>query len=119
MKKLIILCGIGLLVGCSSGINGPKSLYYWGNYNDVVYAYYNETGNFSEQEQALLEIISNAEKANQQVAPGVYGFLGLVQLKQGKSIEAQQAFSQESKLYPESSVFMQFVQGKRQAEIVK
>ncbi|EFM88417.1 hypothetical protein CYK57_00316 [Actinobacillus pleuropneumoniae] len=54
-----------------------------------------------------------AKDAQKPVAPGVYGHLGLVLLKQGKTAEAQNAFLQEQQLFPESKTFMQYLQRKK------
>lgn len=109
LKVVTLLSAACVLAACS----GPKSLYYWGDYNNVVYDYYAEPGEFGEQEARLMKIIENANAVNQQVGPGVYGQLGLVQLKQGKESEAQASFEKEQALYPESTAFMQFLQGKK------
>ncbi|HDR1022664.1 TPA: DUF4810 domain-containing protein [Pasteurella multocida] len=109
LKVVTLLSAACVLAACS----GPKGLYYWGDYNNVVYDYYEEPGEFGEQEARLMKIIEKANEINQQVGPGIYGQLGLVQLKQGKESEAQASFEQEQALYPESTAFIQFLQGKK------
>ncbi|WP_131269971.1 DUF4810 domain-containing protein, partial [Glaesserella parasuis] len=47
------------------------------------------------------------------VAPGVYGHLALVLLKQGKQAEAQTAMKKEQELHPESTTLMQYLQRKK------
>ncbi|GJH42298.1 DUF4810 domain-containing protein [Pasteurella canis] len=114
MKKVhftVALLAIGLLAACSSPQN--HDLYYWGNYSDVVYSYYNEEGDLSKQEEALNQIIAQAKEQNKLIAPGVYGHLGLVLLKQGKPADANMAFQEEQRLYPESTTFMQYLQRKK------
>ena len=103
LKCGVSICAVLLLSACGSSNRNDHGLYYWGNYTDVVYSYYEENGDYAKQEAALLQIIS-------EVGPGVYGQLGLVQLKQGKNGEARESFRQEQTLYPESGVFMQFLQ---------
>lgn len=111
MKKLIFaMVGSLLFVACSAPDN---HLYYWGNYSDVVYSYYNEAGDFSKQEEALNQIITQAKERNKPVAPGVYGHLGLVLVKQGKHSEAMMAFQEEQRLHPESNIFIQYLQRKK------
>lgn len=87
-------------------------MYYWGNYDRVIYTHYNEEGNFAKQKEALNEIITSSQKTAKSIPPGVYGHLGLILLKQGKSEEANLAFQEEMKLFPESSQFMQYLQRK-------
>ncbi|WP_244298097.1 DUF4810 domain-containing protein [Actinobacillus vicugnae] len=101
-----------MLAGCLSK-SVDTDIYYWGNYSDVVYSYYNEPNDFAKQADSLNNIIQTAKEKNKPVAPGVYGHLGLALLKQGKTLEAQNAFQQEQQLFPESKVFMQHLQRKR------
>ncbi|WP_236966797.1 DUF4810 domain-containing protein [Mannheimia varigena] len=115
MKKTKIMgiaAIVALFTACSSN-TVDTDLYHWGNYSDVVYSHYNEPGDFAKQENELNQIISQAKEKNKLVAPGVYGHLGLVLLKQGKSAEARAALQQEQTLYPESAEFMQFLQRKK------
>lgn len=111
MKKWLAaaLCS-GLLAACSAPDN---NIYYWGNYSDVVYSYYNEPGDFAKQEDTLNKIIDEAKQRGKPVAPGIYGHLGLVLLKQGKQPQAMVAFQEEQRLFPESQTFMQYLQRKK------
>ena len=110
LKCGVSICAVLLLSACGSNNRNDHGLYYWGNYTDVVYSYYEENGDYAKQEAALLQIIAGAKESGKQVGPGVYGQFGLVQLKQGKNGEARESFRQEQTLYPESGVFMQFLQ---------
>ena len=110
IKNVCIFSSAIVLVACGSSTD--NSLYYWGNYSDVVYAYYNEANELVKQEQALQELIQKAKSSGKNIAPGVYGHLGLVALKQGKRAEANAAFQQEQMLYPESTKFIQYLQSK-------
>lgn len=114
MKKVnikIVALMTMILSACSSKSVDTK--YYWGNYSDIVYSYYNEPNDFVKQENGLNDIIKMAQDTNKPVAPGVYGHLGLVLLKQGKTAEAQNAFLQEQQLFPESKTFIQYLQRKK------
>ncbi|ACL33080.1 DUF4810 domain-containing protein [Glaesserella parasuis] len=115
MKKIkytIFLVSSIVLSACSSN-NVNKDIYYWGNYSDVIYHYYNEPGDFGKQEESLNQIIAEASKHQKMVAPGVYGHLALVLLKQGKQSEAQTAMKKEQELHPESTTLMQYLQRKK------
>ncbi|MGX2970440.1 DUF4810 domain-containing protein [Ursidibacter sp. B-7004-1] len=107
LKSFILLLMGSLLIACSQTDN---NIYYWGDYSDVVYSHYNEEGNFAKQEEALKQIITKAKEIGKPVAPGIYGHLGLVLLKQGKQAESQSALQEEQRLYPESSAFIQYLQ---------
>lgn len=108
IKLLAVIFFTLYLTACSS--NSPKNIYSWGNYSDVIYSYYNEEGDFGKQQEMLNQIIAQAQEQKQIVAPGIYGHLGLILLKQGKQAEAKVAFQEEQRLYPESTVFMQYLQ---------
>lgn len=94
-----------MLAACAA----QKPLYYWGDYPDTVYAYYRDGADLDQQADALQLIIAKAGAAGEKVGPGVYGQLGLVLSKQGRTQEAQDAFRQEQALYPESAAFMQYL----------
>lgn len=111
--KLMAIASIVVLISACSSNKPNTDTYYWGNYSDVVYSHYNEVGDFAKQENVLNQIVSQAKANSKPVAPGIYGHLGLVLLKQGKMSEAKAAFQQEQALYPESTVFMQFLQRKK------
>lgn len=110
--KALSVIGIISLTACSSQ-HGSQTLYYWGNYSDVVYDYYNEQSDFAQQEEAVNQIIREAKAKNKPIAPGIYGHLGLLLLKQGKQTEAQLALQEEMRLHPESSTFIQYLQSKK------
>ncbi|WP_419843347.1 DUF4810 domain-containing protein [Actinobacillus pleuropneumoniae] len=115
MKKIniIMFALITVVLSACSSRSVDTNTYYWGNYSDLIYSYYNEPGDFTKQENGFNEIIKMAKDAQKPVAPSVYGHLGLVLLKQGKTAEAQNAFLQEQQLFPESKTFMQYLQRKK------
>ncbi|MDG6882485.1 Uncharacterised protein [Phocoenobacter uteri] len=104
----VLLCGLAV-VGCQSP---NTSLYYWGNYSDAIYSYYGDETSLDQQQENMLQIISQAQKSGKQVGPGIYAHLGLISLKQGMSSQAQSYFQKEMTLYPESANFIQFLQRK-------
>lgn len=113
LRKMTACSLLLLLAACSNQKTGNRDLYYWGNYQDVVYNYYEEQGNWGEQESQLRQIIEDAKKVQKNVAPGVWGQLSLVLAKQGKQSEAQEALRQEQALFPEARQFADFLQKKR------
>ncbi|WGE71018.1 DUF4810 domain-containing protein [Actinobacillus equuli subsp. haemolyticus] len=114
MKKVnVITFALMAMILSACYSKSVNTQYYWGNYSDIIYSYYNEPNDFVKQENGFNEIIKMAKDANKPVAPGVYGHLGLVLLKQGKTAEAQNAFIQEQQLFPESKTFMQYLQRKK------
>lgn len=113
MKKYYLAALTGSLLLLSACAPQQNSLYHWGDYDDIVYSHYNDEGNYSKQEENLQKIISQAQKTGKAIAPGIYGHLGLVLLKQGRQEEANKAFQEEQRLHPESQTFMQYLQRKK------
>jgi hypothetical protein len=92
-----------LLAGCQS----PKTIYYWGHYEPVVYAQYQPGKNQPEKLSALLE--QDEQKAaskNQPLPPGFHAQLGYLYAQEGKSDLARQQYLLEKQQFPESAVFM-------------
>ena len=109
VKSAALLSATLLITACGSTNHNDRGLYYWGNYSDIIYSYYEQEGDYGKQEDALNQLIAGSQQSNKPLAPGIYGQLGLVLLKQGKRSDAQEAFRQEQALYPESAAFMQFL----------
>lgn len=96
-----------LLGGCA---NGPQSMYTWGNYQTIVYQYYQKDRSSHEEQIAQLnETIEKARADNRPVPPGLHAHLGLLYAHQGKGTEAQQEFLAEKVQYPESGPYMDFL----------
>ena len=102
-----MVVGVLILSGCAH----KKSLYYWGNYEDQVYVMYSDPGKISVEEQ-LIKLQEDGEKAkakNKPLPPGYYSHMGYLYFLSGKKNEALQFFNTEKALYPESSVYMNFL----------
>lgn len=109
MRQLTIVLGISLFLVACQNQSRHNDLYYWGDYQDSVYAYFNQE-DLVAQEGNLTKIIEKTKELNKPVAPGVYAQLGLVLLKQHKTSEAGHYFNLEQQLYPESAKLIQFLQ---------
>jgi len=99
---IMALCCIIYIGGCA-----PKTLYYWGGYEDYLYEINmnsNEEGAF----EILSEAVSAAEKKNDmKLAPGLYAEYGFMLYQKGRTDEAVHYFSKESEAFPESSPLME------------
>ncbi len=109
MKLSAVVLFSAFLLACGSS-HKDNSLYYWGNYQETLHAYYENNGDYAKQEEDIRKIIASAKESNKQVAPGIYAHLGLLLIKQGRVSEGNEALQQEQALYPESRQFMQFLQ---------
>ena len=93
------------LVGCAA----PKqSLYQWGDYENQVYASYNEPGKspVEAQIEKLEADYQRARSTNKAVPPGFHAHLGYLYFQAGKGDQAAQFFQTEKMLFPESAVYM-------------
>lgn len=104
LKGIFIVTLVGL-VGCES----TQPLYYWGEYPKMLELYYAQPGNMTAAQQVRLlqNTVENAERAQRQVAPGIYAHLGVAYADLGKQAEAEAAFSAEVELYPESRIWLE------------
>lgn len=93
------------LVGCAA----PKqSLYQWGDYENQVYALYNDPGK-SPVEAQIEKLEADYQKArstNKAVPPGFHAHLGYLYFQAGRGDQAVQSFRTEKALFPESAVYM-------------
>lgn len=104
-KLLLIIATIVLFVqGCET----HRSLYYWGDYQEVIYDIYLNPGEADVVTQIykLNLTIERAGNEGMKVPPGVYAHLGMVHAQAGNPGLAKQALLQEKALYPESAFFI-------------
>ncbi|OZG72931.1 DUF4810 domain-containing protein [Hahella sp. CCB-MM4] len=93
-----------LLSGCAT----QKPLYYWGDYEPVIYDMYNNPGeaDTSAQIEKLTATIQRAQSQDMQVPPGLYAHLGMIYAEDGSPELAVEALNEEKALYPESATFI-------------
>ena len=102
--------GICLSVGVLTACAQPKSLYSWGSYQPMVYAYLQEEGeDYAAQVQTLEENVESARATDQALPPGFRAHLGLLYLKLGDGAKAVEQWEGEKNAFPESSPFMNFL----------
>jgi hypothetical protein len=106
MKRKLILPVImlALMSGCAS----QKSLYYWGEYEKVILDMYTAPGSADTytQIEKLTRTIQQAQAQGRSIPPGLHAHLGMIYAKHGDPGLAIEAFEEEKRLYPESSVFI-------------
>lgn len=85
-----------------------SSLYYWGDYEQLVYEMYNKPGKAPPELQVdkLSADIERAQSSGRKVAPGIHAHLGMMYASIGNMAAAEAAFANEKALYPESEVFL-------------
>lgn len=103
-----------LLVGCASQ---PRSLYYWGDYQGEVYAYFKPGDGSAEQQLLdLQKTVEKARSAGQALPPGFEAHMGLLYLQTGHEDQALAAFRQEEHDYPESRQYIEYLLSKKTGE---
>lgn len=106
MRKILLLLAM-TLTGCTS----TSQLFYWGQYEDIIYTSYANPGELTASRQ--IELLSNeialAQQNNIKPAPGLYAQLGTAAVENNQKQMAKDAFEHEAKLYPESKAFMDYL----------
>lgn len=114
--KMITLGGLlmaaALLAGCAP--KTPKTLYYWGDYQQQIYSYYQKDSDPQKQIDALNLDVEKARAVNQPVAPGLHAQLGLLYAKTGDTNKAFSQFAMEKQLFPEAGPYMDFLMSNKQ-----
>ncbi|MDR1350547.1 MAG: DUF4810 domain-containing protein [Zoogloeaceae bacterium] len=105
MKKVTLMLLLALSAGCQTA---PKTLYQWEGYQTQVYQYFRGEAKEA-QVEALERGLQKIQSANGIAPPGYHAQLGLLYLDLGKDDQAFQAFSTEKSLFPEATVYMDFL----------
>ena len=97
------LAAAALVTGC-----GSPNIYYWGNYEKLVYVSYVKPDKATPELQAQLmeEDMHKAISANKPLPPGFRAHLGNLYYQMSKSDLAVAEFQKEKEQFPESAVLM-------------
>jgi len=106
MRRLSVLAALAASV--TACVTPPKTLYSWGNYEEVIYTNHASPGASDPRSQVtILEKDYQAARAsNQRLPPGWHAHLGYLYYQLGKADQAQQEFVTEKTQFPESAVLM-------------
>lgn len=102
------LWAAGAILVLAAGCQTPRPLYYWGNYEKVMYLGYAkpEKATLEFQREKLEEDIQQAEGRGLQTPPGLHAQLGYVYFQLGQVDQAVAEFAREKMAFPESTEFM-------------
>ena len=103
MLATVLLCVTGL-GACAQ----QKTIYDWGSYEQLVYDMYANPGKADPGTQ-IAKLTQDVERINAEgrhVAPGVHAHLGYLYYTQGQVPLAEEEFTIEKQLFPESAVFI-------------
>ncbi|MCX2561811.1 DUF4810 domain-containing protein [Acetobacter farinalis] len=105
------LAGLGLL-GClaaCSGADKTPPLYSWQDYPTQQYLYLKGQTDPQAQITVLEKDVQKAQSKGLALPPGFHAHLGMLYATTGRTDLAQQEFSQEKTLFPESATYMDFL----------
>jgi hypothetical protein len=105
MKGLMIAGGVCLLAGCATQ---PRTIYSWGNYEELIYASYVSPQDLPAEKQ--VEVLEKdyqvARSTNLRLPPGWHAHLAALYFELGKPDQARQELLTEKAEFPESAVFV-------------
>lgn len=100
-----------LLTGCA--VNSPPPLYQWTGYEPAVYDYLKGDKDPQQQIDALEKALQEIRAKGATPPPGFYAQMGMLDASLGKDGQAMEDFEAEKHLFPESSVYMDFLMKKK------
>jgi hypothetical protein len=108
-RSLVVIASM-IIIGCAA----PESLYYWGDYEELIYQMYIKPGlaDTGTQILKLKEDINKASAVGKFVPPGLHAHLGYMYFLQGDTSDAILELATEKKLFPESSRFVDGLLGR-------
>jgi hypothetical protein len=108
MRRLALPAALLLALFASACSGSSRSLYRWGEYEQLVYDMYVRPGKADPTTQ-IAELTADVERtraSGQHVPPGVHAHLGFLYYGQGQLDAAAAEFTTEKTLFPESAVFV-------------
>ena len=111
-----LIVGLILSIGCASN----SSLYYWGEYEELVYEMYNTPGSATPAVQInkLTRDIQKADSRGIPIPPGVFAHLGFMYAAVGNQDDAIASFNEEKERFPESHVLVNGMMSRAYGESV-
>lgn len=91
------------LGGCATQ---QQPLYYWGNYQSVVYTHFKSEKGPEDQIQSLEQVKEEAKAKGKTVPPGFHAHLGMLYGQTGRMDRLVENFDAEKTQYPEGAAFM-------------
>ncbi|GBQ05403.1 DUF4810 domain-containing protein [Acetobacter cerevisiae] len=107
-KALAGLGLLGCLAACSNGSKTPP-LYSWQDFPPQQYLYLKGQTDPQAQIIVLEKDVQKAQAKGLALPPGFHAHLGMLYATTGRTDLAQQEFSQEKTLFPESATYMDFL----------
>ncbi|KXU34367.1 hypothetical protein AXK11_08640 [Cephaloticoccus primus] len=93
------------LAGCAT----QRSLYHWGSFPDVTYAWLKDEPESGDVSGAMEEDVQRAISKGHDLPPGFQAHLGLLYMQAGQFDKAVEYWQMEKAAFPESTPFMDFL----------
>ncbi len=108
----------GAVLALAAGCQAPHPLYYWGNYEKIMYLGYAkpDKATLEIQRDKLEEDIHQAKGRGLAVPPGLHAQLGYVYFQMSQVDQAVAEFETEKASFPESAEFMNRMIAKARGE---
>lgn len=97
-----------LTAACLAGCTTPAQGFYWGSYDQSLYAFSKRAEKRDDYAAALQKAIDRG-RATKRLAPGLQAELGFLKLENGDVAGAVTLFEAEAASFPESATFMRRV----------
>ncbi|MFZ9596042.1 MAG: DUF4810 domain-containing protein [Bdellovibrionia bacterium] len=99
---------LALLVACFGSACASPTLYYWGQYEEVLYRSYLKPGEWPPlaQIQILEKDEQKASAQGRALPPGFYAHLGFLYFETGQFDQARRSFEREKQRFPGSAPLM-------------
>lgn len=95
------------LTGCKTA---KEPIYYYGEYNTALYAYFKADQVTIEEQISMLEqVVTDAANQSKTVAPGLHAHLGMLYFETGDTVLGTTHFETEKSLFPESIQYIDFL----------
>lgn len=102
-----ILIAFAFLGGC--GTPARKPLYYWGDYQDMVYGHFRAKKSPEEQILALEALREQAKAQDLAVPPGMQAHLAMLYGQTGHADRLVEYLEAEKRQFPESAAYVDFL----------
>lgn len=108
LRVLIRWCSLSIAVILCVGCASSSNLYYWGEYEKLVYEMYNKPGSATPEVQIdkLTRDIQQADSRGIPIPPGIFAHLGFMYATVGNQNDAIASFNEEKERFPESHVLV-------------
>ncbi len=104
-SRVVVLAAVLTIGGCATN-SRPPPLYYWGHYEEQIYAAHATGSTLTVHDQITALEGDKAVAGTRRLPPGFHAELGYLYSVDGQSDAARAEFLAEKTAFPESAAFM-------------